>query len=132
MTSPPGGPPPPDRAPWSRRRTMLLLWLAAGAVLTGVGAFALPDEAGVASGLVAAVCGLLLVAATVVFVAIPGPDTFGQLLRTAPLAGAVTVVAVLLALSNAGESLRWLWLLTAVAAAGWTAFAVWENRRSGG
>ncbi|MGY1601372.1 hypothetical protein [Geodermatophilus sp. SYSU D00815] len=132
MSSPPWGPPPPGRAPWSRRRRRLLLWLAAGAALTGVGAFTLPDELGVGSGLAAAVCGLLLVAATVVFVAIPGPGTAGQLLRTAPLAGAVTVVAVLLALSNAGESLRWLWILAAVAAAGWTAFAVWENRRSGG
>ncbi|MGY1618966.1 hypothetical protein ACI797_19675 [Geodermatophilus sp. SYSU D00691] len=131
MSSPPWGPPPPGRAPWSRRRKLLLLWLAVGAVLTGVGAFTLPDEFGVGSGLAAAVCGLLLVAATVVFVTIPPPDTFGQLLRTAPLAGSVTVVAVLLALSNAGESLRWLWILAAVAAAGWTAFAVWENRRSG-
>jgi hypothetical protein len=131
MTSPPWGP-PPGRPPWSRRRKRLLLRLAVAAVLAGVGAFTLPDEFGVGSGLVAAVCGLLLVAATVVFVAIPPPDTAGQLLRTAPLAGAVTVVAVLLALSDPGGSLRLLWVLAAVAAAGWTAFAVWDNRRSGG
>jgi hypothetical protein len=35
-------------------------------------------------------------------------------------------------LSSAGESLRWLWMLIAGAAAGWTAFAVWANRGSGG
>lgn len=126
------GPPPAGRGRWSRRRRRLLLWLAVGAVLTGAGALTLPAELGVTSAFVAALCAFLLVAATVVFVAIPGPDTLGQLLRTAPLAGSVTVVAVLLALSNAGESLRWLWILAAVAAAGWTAFAVVENRRSGG
>ncbi|WP_448626448.1 hypothetical protein [Geodermatophilus sp. URMC 64] len=126
----PGGEPSPRR--WSRRRIRLLLWLGAGAVLTAVGALTLPDELGVTSGFVAALCALLLVAATVVFIAIPGPDTFAALLRMPPLAGSVLVVAVLLALSNAGESLRWLWILAAAAAAGWTAFAVWENRRSGG
>ena len=41
------------------------------------------------------------------------------------------VVAVLLLLSTSA-SLRWLWSLIAVAAAGWTAFAVWETRRTGG
>jgi hypothetical protein len=102
--------------------------LGAGAALTGVGAFTLPGELGVTAGFVAAVCALLLVAATVVFVAIPGPGTLGRLLRMPPLAGAVLVVAVLLALSDAGESLRWLWLLAAVVAAGWAAFAVWQNR----
>jgi hypothetical protein len=126
------GPPPPDHHRWSGRRKRLLLGLGIAAVLTGVGAFTLPDEFGVTSGFVAAVCGLLLVAATVVFIAIPGPDTLGRLLRMPPLAGSVLVVAVLLALSNAGESLRWLWILAAVAAAAWTAFAVWESRRSGG
>jgi hypothetical protein len=128
---PPAPGPEPDRRHWSRRRTQLLLGLAAGAVLTGVGALTLPDELGVTSGLVAALCALLLVAATIVFIAIPGPDTFAALLRMPPLAGSVLVVAILLALSNAGESLRWLWILAAVAAAAWTAFAVWENRRSG-
>lgn len=130
--APPWGSPPTDDRTWSRRRKRLLLWLGVGAALPGVGAFTVPGEIGVTSGFVAAVCALLLVAALVVFVAIPGPDTLGQLLRTAPLAGAVLVVAILLALSNAGQSLRWLWILTAVAAAGWTAFAAWENHRSGG
>jgi hypothetical protein len=127
----PGGP-PDGRPPWSRRRKRLLLWLAAGTVVTGAGALTLPDELGVTSGFVAALCALLLVAATVVFIAVPGPDTLGTLLRTVPLAGSVLVVAVLLALSNAGQSLRWLWILAAVAAAGWTAFAVWDTHRSGG
>jgi hypothetical protein len=132
MAPPTWGPPPAGRRPWSGRRKRLLIGLGVAAVLTGVGAFLLPDEFGVLSGLVAAVCGLLLVAATVVFIAIPGPDTFGRMLRMPPLAGAVTVVAVLLALSNAGESLRWLWILIALAAGAWAVFAVWESRRSGG
>jgi len=126
------GPPPPEHRRWSGRRTRLLLGLGIAVVLTGIGAFTLPDEFGVLSGFAAAVCGLLLVAATVVFVAIPGPDTLGRLLRMPPLAGSVLVVAVLLALSDAGETLRWLWILAAVAAAAWAAFAVWESRRSGG
>jgi hypothetical protein len=105
--------------------------LGTGAVLTGVGGLVLPAELGVTSAFVAALCGLLLVAATVVFVAIPGPGTVGTLLRTVPLAGAVLVVSILLVLSTAGESLRWLWILIAVAAAGWTAFALWENRSAG-
>jgi hypothetical protein len=126
------GPPPPEHRRWSGRRTRLLLGLGIAVVLTGIGAFTLPDEFGVLSGFAAAVCGLLLVAATVVFVAIPGPDTLGRLLRMPPLAGSVLVVAVLLALSDAGQSLRWLWILAAVAGAAWAAFAVWESRRSGG
>ena len=126
------GPPPPEHRRWSGRRTRLLLGLGIAVVLTGIGAFTLPDEFGVLSGYAAAVCGLLLVAATVVFVAIPGPDTLGRLLRMPPLAGSVLVVAVLLALSDAGETLRWLWILAAVAAAGWAAFALWESRRSSG
>jgi hypothetical protein len=110
----------------------LLLGLGACAVVAGVGALTLPAELGVTAGFLAALSAFLLVAATVVFIAIPGPDTFGRLLRMPPLAGSVTVVATLLALSDAGESLRWLWILAALAAGGWTAFAVWENRRSGG
>jgi hypothetical protein len=105
--------------------------LGAGAVLTGVGGLVLPAQLGVTSAFVAALCALLLVAATVVFVAIPGPGTVGTLLRTVPLAGAVLVVSVLLVLSTAGESLRWLWILIAVTAAGWTAFALWANRSTG-
>jgi hypothetical protein len=49
-----------------------------------------------------------------------------------PLGGSVLVVAVLLALSDTGQSLRWLWVLAAVLAACWTAFAVRENRREDG
>ena len=130
MAPPPWGAPPPRRR-WSGRRTRLLVVLAVLGVLTGVGALTLPDEFGVTSGFAAALCGLLLLAAAVVFVAIPGPDTLGQLLRMPPLAGSVTVVAVLLALSDPGESLRLVWVLAALAAAGWTVFAVVESRRAG-
>ena len=109
------------------------MWLAVGTVLGGLGAVGLPNEFGVTAGFVAALCAFLLVVALVVFITVPGPDTLGTLLRTPPLAGAVLVVAVLLVLSNpTGSSLRWLWVVAAVAAAGWTAFAVWETRRSGG
>jgi hypothetical protein len=127
----PGAGPPDGRPAWSRRRKRLLLGLGAGTVLAAVGAWLLPAQYGITSAFVAALCALLLVVATVVFLAVPGPGTFGALLRTSPLAGAVLVVAVLLALSTAGQSLRWLWILSAVAAAGWTAFALWESRRSG-
>jgi hypothetical protein len=127
----PGGAGRGARPPWSRRRRRLLVGLAAGAVVPGAGAFVLPAQYGVTSGFIGALSAFLLVVAAVVFVAIPGPDTLGALLRTVPLAGAVLVVAVLLVLSDAGSSLRWLWILTAAAAAGWTAFALWENRRSG-
>jgi hypothetical protein len=108
------------------------VWLAVGAVLGGLGAVGLPNEFGVTAGFVAALCAFLLVAALVVFITVPGPDTLGTLLRTSPLAGAVLVVAVLLVMANPAGSLRWLWVVAAVAAAGWTAFAVWETRRSGG
>ena len=120
------------RPPWSARRRKLLLGLAVGAVLGGLGAVGLPAELGVTAGFLAALCAFLLVAAVVVFITVPGPDTLGTLLRTSPLAGAVLVVAVLLVLSNPAGSLRWLWVVAAVAAAAWTAFAVWETRRSGG
>ena len=131
MAPPPWGAPPPSPRRWSRRRTRLLVVLAVLGVLAGIGALTLPDEFCVTSGFAAALCGLLLVAAAVVFVAIPGPGTLGQRLRMPPLAGSVTVVAVLLALSNAGEQLRWVWVLAAVAAGAWTAYAVVESRRSG-
>ena len=120
------------RPPWSARRRKLLLGLAVGAVLGGLGAVGLPAELGVTAGFLAALCAFLLVVAVVVFITVPGPDTLGTLLRTSPLAGAVLVVAVLLVLSNPAGSLRWLWVVAAVAAAAWTAFAVWETRRSGG
>jgi drug/metabolite transporter (DMT)-like permease len=119
-----------DRPPWSHRRRYTLVGLAAGIVVFGVGAIALPDEYGVKSLFLAALCGFLLVVATVVFVAIPGPDTLRTLLHTVPLAGAVLVVAVLLLLSTSAD-LRWLWSLITVAAAAWTATAIWETRRSG-
>lgn len=120
-----------ERPPWSRRRRRTLIGLAVGAVAFVVGAIALPEKYGVTSAFLAALCAFLLVVATAIFVAIPGPDTFGTLLRTSPLAGAVLVVAVLLLLST-DDAFRWLWLLAAAAAAGWTAFAVWEGRRAGG
>ena len=43
----------------------------------------------------------------------------------------IVLGSILLALSDAGESLRWLWILAAAAAAGWAGFAVWASRRSG-
>ncbi len=119
------------RPPWSDRRRRTLLGLALGVVAFGLGAIALPDEYGFTSMFLAALCGFLLVVALIVFVAIPGPDTLRTLFHTVPLAGAVLVVAVLLLLSTSAD-LRWLWSLIAVAAAGWTAAAVWETRRSGG
>jgi hypothetical protein len=120
-----------SRPPWSDRRRRTLLGLGLGIVAFGLGAVALPDEYGVTSMWLAALCGFLLVVAVVVFIAIPGPDTLHTLFRTVPLAGAVLVVAVLLLLSTSAD-LRWLWSLIAVAAAAWTAAAVWETRRSGG
>jgi hypothetical protein len=120
-----------ERPPWSRRRRRTLIGLAVGGLAFVVGAIVLPDEIGITCAFLAALCGFLLVVATVIFGAIPGPDTFGTLLRSSPVAGAVLVVTVLLVLSTDDE-LRWLWLLAAAAAAAWTAFAVWEARRSSG
>lgn len=117
------------RPPWSRRRRRLLTGLALGAAAGGLGAVALPAEAGVTAAFLGALCAFLLVAAAVVFLAIPGPDTLGELLRTTPLAGAVCVVGVLLALSTEGQPLRWLWWLAAAAGAVWVATAVWLTRR---
>jgi hypothetical protein len=119
-----------NRPPWSDRRRRTLLGLALGIVAFGLGAIALPDQYGVTSSFLAALCAFLLVAATVVFVAVPGPGTLHTLLHTVPLAGAVLVVAVLLLLSTSAD-LRWLWSLISVAAAAWTAVAVWRTRRSG-
>jgi hypothetical protein len=119
-----------SRPPWSQRRRWTLLGLGAGIVLFGLGAAALPGEYGAKSLYLGALCAFLLFVAVVVFVAIPGPGTLRTLAHTVPLAGAVLVVAVLLLLSTAG--LHWLWALVSVAAAGWTAVAVWETRRSGG
>ena len=115
--------------PWSDRRRRTLTGLGAGAVVLGLAALALPDEYGATSAVLAALLGFLLVTALVVFVAVPGPGTLGTLSRSVPLAGAVLVVAVLLLLST-DAALRWLWTLTALAAAAWTASAVWRTRRT--
>ncbi|MGY1747190.1 hypothetical protein [Blastococcus sp. SYSU D00695] len=117
--------------PWSprRRRTLLLLGLAV--VLFGLAGVALPAQYGVASVYLAALAAFLLVVALVVFVAIPGPGTVDVLLRSLTVSGAVLVVAVLLVLSTAGEPLRWLWVLAALAAAGWLGTALWLARRDG-
>jgi hypothetical protein len=115
--------------PWSARRRKTLIGLGVGLVVFGVGALAIPGEVGVTALAVAGICAFLLIAATVVFLAVPGPDTFGTLVRTVPLAGAVLVVAVLLLLST-DEQLRWLWILISAVAAAWTAWAVWQTRRS--
>jgi hypothetical protein len=120
-----------NRPPWSDRRRRTLLALAFGIVACGLGAVALPAQYGVTSGLLALLCAFLLVAATVVFVVVPGPDTLGTLLRSVPLAGSALVVSVLLLLSTP-EDLRRLWWLTAIAAGAWTAGAAWQARRSGG
>lgn len=120
-----------ERPPWSQRRRRTLLALALGAVAGGLGAIALPDEYGITSAFLGALCMFLLVALTVVFVAIPGPGTLGTLSCAPGPATAVLVVAVLLWLSTTGE-LRWLWLATAVAAAAWAAHAVWRTRGADG
>jgi hypothetical protein len=120
-----------ERLPWSQRRRRTLLVLALGGVAGGLGAIALPDEYGITSAFLGALCAFLLVTAVIVFVAVPGPDTLGTLLRSSVLAGAVLVVAVLLWLSTTGE-LRWLWLAATAAGAAWTAYAVWQTRGSDG
>jgi hypothetical protein len=117
------------RPPWSDRRRRALLGLGLGIVAFGLGAIALPAQYGVTSGLLALLCAFLLVAVGVVFVVVPGPGTLETLSRSVPLAGAVLVVAVLLLLST-DAALRWLWILIALAAAAWTASAVWRTRRS--
>lgn len=120
-----------ERPPWSDRRRRTLVGLALGIVAFGLGAVALPAQFGVSSAFLAALCGFLLVAAVIVFLVVPGPDTLGTLLRMPPLAASVLVVAVLLLLSTSAD-LRWVWALTAAAAAAWTAFAVWETRSGRG
>jgi hypothetical protein len=121
----------PDRPPWSDRRRRTLVVLGLASVAGGLGAIALPDGYGVTSGFLAVLAVFLLVAATAVFVIVPGPGTLGTLSETVPLAGAALVVAVLLLLSAPTE-LRWLWSLATVATAAWTGLAVWRTRRSGG
>lgn len=119
------------RPRWSDRRRRLLLGLGLGVVLCGLGAVGLPDELGVTAAVLAALCAFLLVAAVVVFVAVPGPDTLGTLLDSVPLAGAATVVAVLLLLSTPDDQ-NWLWTAAAAAGAIWTATALWRTRRPEG
>ncbi|MGY1785389.1 hypothetical protein [Geodermatophilus sp. SYSU D00698] len=113
------------RPPWSRRRRRLLLWLGAGAVVGGVGALVLPAEFGVTAAYLGALCAFLLVAAAVVFVAFPGPDTAGALLRSTPVAGAVLVVGVLISLSAEGQP---LWWVAAGVGAVWLVSALWLAR----
>ena len=119
-----------SRPPWSDRRRRTLLGLALGILACGLGAIALPAQYGVTSGLLALLCAFLLVAAAVVFLAVPGPGTLGTLLRSAQLGGAALVVAILLLLS-APEDLRWPWWLPSAGAAAWTAGAAWRARRPG-
>jgi Na+/H+-translocating membrane pyrophosphatase len=119
-----------SRPPWFDRRRRTLIGLALGIVAFGLGAVALPGEYGLTSAFLAALCAFALLLATIVFIAIPGPDTLRTLLAMGPLAGAVLVVAFLLLLSTDAE-LRWLWSGIAMAAAAWTATAVWQTRRRG-
>ncbi|SFP97021.1 hypothetical protein SAMN05660464_0350 [Geodermatophilus dictyosporus] len=118
------------RPPWSPRRRRTLTWLAGGAVVLGIAALVLPAQFGVTAAFLAALCAFLFVAALVLFFAVPGPDTVGTLLRSSPLAGAVTVVAVLLWLSTEGQQLRWIWAAAAAGGLTWVATALWLSRRS--
>ncbi|PRY41207.1 hypothetical protein LY71_11989 [Geodermatophilus tzadiensis] len=117
------------RPPWSPRRRRTLTWLAGGAVVLGIAGLLLPAQIGVPAAFLAALCGFLFVAALVLFFAVPGPDTVDTLLRSSPLAGAVTVVAVLLWLSTAGQQLRWVWAAAAVGGLAWVGTALWLTRR---
>ena len=119
-----------DRPPWSDRRRRTLLGLAGGTMAFTLGGIGFPDEVGATSAILAALCGFLLVVATIVFVAVPGPGTLGALMRSVPLAGAVLVVAVLLLLSTPPD-LRWLWITGVVAGVAWLGAALWEARRTG-
>ena len=116
------------RVPWSDRRRRTLIGLGAGTVLLAAGSF-LPDEVGVTSLFLAALCALLLVVAAIVFATVPGPGTFGTLLRSPTLAGPALVVAVLLLLAAPAE-LRPLWWLATGVSAVWTATALWLARGS--
>jgi hypothetical protein len=119
----------PARAPWSDRRRRTLIGLGAAAVVLGAASF-LPDEYGVTALFLAALCAFLLVVATVVFVVVPGPGTFGTLLRSTAVAGPALVVAVLLLLAAPAE-LRPLWWLATGASAAWTGTALWLTRGAG-
>jgi len=119
------------RPPWSDRRRWTLLGLAGGTTAFTLGGIGFPDETGATSAVLAALCAFLLVVATIVFFAVPGPGTLATLMRSVPLAGAVLVVAVLLLLSTP-DDVRWLWIAASVAAAAWTVAAVWATRNSEG
>jgi len=119
------------RPPWSDRRRWTLLGLAGGTTAFTLGGIGFPDEMGATSAVLAALCAFLLVVATIVFFAVPGPGTLATLMRSVPLAGAVLVVAVLLLLSTP-DDVRWLWIAASVAAAAWTVAAVWATRNSEG
>ena len=119
------------RPPWSRRRRRTLIGLGLATVVFGLAGFGLPGEYGVTSLFLAALAAFLLVVATIVFVAVPGPGTVDVLLRSLTVSGAVLVVAVLLVLSTAGDPLRWIWVLTALAATAWVTTACWLTRRGG-
>ena len=116
------------RVPWSDRRRKTLIGLGAGTVVLGAGSF-LPDEYGVTSLFLAALCAFLLVVSTIGFVVVPGPDTLGTLLRSTTLAGPALVVAVLLLLAAPAE-LRPLWWLATAASAAWVAAALWLARQT--
>src|SRR5215207_8828411 len=104
-----------DRPPWSDRRRRTLLGLALGAVAFGLGAIALPDQYGLTSAFLAALCAFLLVTAAIVFVAIRGPDTLRTRVSTVPRAGPGLVADVRLRLSTHAEQ-GWLWTLIAATA----------------
>ena len=114
------------RPPWSDRRRRTLIGLGAATVVLG-GASFLPDEYGVMALFLTALSAFLLLVAAVVFVVVPGPGTFGTLLRSTTLAGPALVVAVLLLLAAPAE-LRPLWWLATAASAAWAATALWLNR----
>jgi hypothetical protein len=114
------------RPPWSDRRRRTLGGLGAATVVLGAASF-LPDEYGVTALFLTALSAFLLVVAAVVFVVVPGPGTFGTLLRSTTLAAPALVVAVLLLLA-APEELRTLWWLVTAASAAWLATALWLNR----
>jgi hypothetical protein len=119
------------RPPWSDRRRRTLMALAGAMLAFTLGGIGFPGEWGATSAILAALCGFLFVVALIVFIAVPGPGTFGTLLRSVPLAGASLVVAVLLLMSTP-DDLRWLWIAGTVASAGWTAAALWDARRARG
>ena len=106
--------------------------LAAAVVVLGLAAFVLPDGVGVSSGLLAAVAALLLVAALVVFAAVPGPGTAGVLLRSPSLGGAVAVVGLMLLLSTWDQPTTRLWAAVTAAGVVWTGVALWLTRRRDG